>query len=279
MEYISYHLVHIKLQYHSTLQTNYCVYFFRHHIAISNDSYNFFQTHPAKHFNKNEISSKKYDTNNKSFPLPLFSIKQTRGNENHKSSQHAEQRQYNVVVTEKSSFGEEEIVVSHMNQNHKNIAAAAVAAAKYENSLQRKMNSGNNQGIRKTFKNHFAQQKHETGDKLNEKNNRMHNSFMYWNMKQEVPAKEQNTRAPDSLDSIHHSTDTIGDRKIHTVELPVTRKEDKMLVGTLDTTIDSTGYGRGDFLGHSKNDAIQSSHPKSAAKRQLTPNTISHNGR
>ena len=57
-----------------------------------------------------------------------------------------------------------------MNQNHKNIAAAAVAAAKYENSLQRKMNSGNNQGIRKTFKNHFAQQKHETGDKLNEKN-------------------------------------------------------------------------------------------------------------
>ena len=258
---------------HYKLSTNYCVYFFRDHIAISNDSYNFFQTHPAKHFNKNEISSKKYDTNNKSFPLPLFSIKQTRGNENHKSSQHAEQRQYNVVVTEKSSFGEEEIVVSHMNQNHKNIAAAAVAAAKYENSLQRKMNSGNNQGIRKTFKNHFAQQKHETGDKPNEKNNRIHNSFMYWNMKQEVPAKEQNIRAPDSLDSIHYSTDTIRDRKIHTVELPVTRKEDKMSLDTLDPT----GYGGSDFLGRSKNDGIQSSHKKS--RKQMTSSAINYNER
>ena len=55
------------IQYHSTLETNYCCYFFRDHIATSNDSYNFFQTHPAKHFNKNEISSKKYDTNNDSF--------------------------------------------------------------------------------------------------------------------------------------------------------------------------------------------------------------------
>ena len=168
----------------------------------------------------------------------------------------------------------EGMVLTHKTPNYVN----ATAAAEHRNSLQIKMNS-DKQGIRKTFKNHFAQQKHETGDKLNEKNNRIYNSFMYWNMKQEVPAKEQNTRAPDSLDSIHHSTDTIRDRKMHTVESPVTRKEDKMLVGTLDTTIDSTGYGRGDFLGHSKNDAIQSSHPKSAAKKQLTPNTISHNGR
>ena len=183
------------------------------------------------------------------------------------------------MVTEKSSFGEEEIVVSHMNQNHKNIAAAAVAAAKYENSLQRKMNSGDNQGIRKTFKNHFAQQKHETGDKPNEKNNRIHNSFMYWNMKQEVPAKEQNTRAPDSLDSIHSSTDTIRDRKIHTVELPVTRKEDKMLVGTLDPTIDSTGYGGSNVLGRSKNDGIQSSHHKSVFRKQMTPSAKNYDDR
>ena len=272
--------MHINTILHQKRSTNYSAYFFRDHIAISNDSYNFFLTHPAKHFNKNKISSEKYDANNKSFPLPLFTIKQPRGNENHKSSQHAEQRQYNVVVTEKSSFGEEEIVVSHMNQNHKNIAAAvAVAAAKYENSLQRKMNSGDNQGIRKTFKNHFAQQKHETGDKPNEKNNRIHNSFMYWNMKQEVPAKEQNTRAPNSLDSIYYSTDTIRDRKIHTVEVPATSKEDKMLVGTLDTTSDSTGYGGRNFLGRSKNDGIQCSHQKSVFSNQMTPNAINHNGR
>ena len=183
------------------------------------------------------------------------------------------------MVTEKSSFGEEEIVVSHMNQNHKNIAAAAVAAAEYENSLQRKMNSGDNQGIRKTFKNHFAQQKHETGDKPNEKNNRLHNSFMYWNMKQEVPAKEQNTTAPDSLDSMHYSTDSIRDRKIHTVESPVTRKEDKFLVGTLDSTIDSTGYGGSNFLGRSRNDAIQSSHQKSVFRKRMTHSAINYDGR
>ena len=133
----------------------------------------------------------------------LFSNKQTIVHRIINSSS-KDKRQDNPKIS-----GEDGIVVSYKNLNYEN------AGTENKNRLQRKMNS-DSQGIEKTFKNHFVE-KHESSDKVHEKNNGKSNSVRYWSMKKKTVAKKDSL-----LEYYSHLQHNLQIKKSRVTEMPYT---------------------------------------------------------
>ena len=73
------------------------------------------------------------------------------------------------------------------------------------------MESDNHGTIRKTFKNHF-EQKHESSDKMDKKNNRKSNNLRFWSKtEQTIVDERKNTKASTLPNDVKYNTHNLRD--------------------------------------------------------------------